>query len=107
MPGRRNFSCWYLLLHFRPGGEATTVRPDRRLSNWLPPSIIAARKEERAMTYNVIYDIAAPIEAYDALHSAVRDEVGDKDLGLLAHLGRATENGFQIIEVWESRDRLD
>ena len=59
------------------------------------------------MTYNVVYDVQAPIEAYHALHAAVREVIGSSDVGMLAHIGRPTETGFQVIEVWESKERLD
>jgi hypothetical protein len=56
------------------------------------------------MTYAFVTDVPAPIEFYDALHAEiVRRTVGDPE-GLLVHLGRQTRGGFQIIEVWESKE---
>ena len=51
--------------------------------------------------YSFTIDVPAPIEAYDALHRALVAETGGQVPGLLAHLGRATEGGFQVIEVWQ------
>lgn len=59
------------------------------------------------MTYSVIYDVPAPIEAYDAVHATVMAAVGTMETGMLVHIGRATETGFQIIEVWESKEHSD
>jgi hypothetical protein len=54
------------------------------------------------MPYGVIYDIPAPVQMYDAVHTALLGEYRDTVPGLLAHIGRATDGGFQVIEVWES-----
>jgi quinol monooxygenase YgiN len=59
------------------------------------------------MTYGVVVDVAAPAEMYDALqHEVVRSMEGGVE-GLLLHVGRATSNGFQVIEVWTDKDRYD
>jgi hypothetical protein len=61
------------------------------------------------MAYGVITTVKAPIEAYDGVHAAAlrrRDELGDID-GLISHVGRRTTDGFQVIEVWESKERYD
>ena len=59
------------------------------------------------MTYAFITDVPAPIEFYDALHAEIaRRTVGDPE-GLLVHLGRETSGGFQIIEVWESKELFE
>ena len=59
------------------------------------------------MTYAHVVDVAAPVELYDALHAEiVRASAGTVD-GLLVHLGRATATGFQVLEVWESRDHFE
>jgi hypothetical protein len=58
------------------------------------------------MAYGVITTVKAPIEAYDGVHAAAlrrRDEVD----GLISHVGRATADGFQVVEVWESREHYD
>src|SRR3954463_8214206 len=59
------------------------------------------------MTYAFVTDVPAPIEFYDALHAEiVRRTVGEPE-GLLVHLGRETRGGFQIIEVWESKELFE
>jgi hypothetical protein len=56
------------------------------------------------MTYAFVTDVPAPIELYVALHTEIlRRTVGDPE-GLLVHLGRETAAGFQIIEIWETKE---
>jgi hypothetical protein len=59
------------------------------------------------MTYGFVMDVPAPIALYDALHA----ELGRRDTGvgrgMLLHLGRATPTGFQVIEVWESKEQCE
>jgi hypothetical protein len=56
------------------------------------------------MTYGFVMDVPAPIESYDALHAEIgRRSTGGVD-GLLVHVGRETRGGFQVIEVWESKE---
>ena len=59
------------------------------------------------MTYNVIFDVPAPIEMYDATHAAVCEVVGDSDVELVVHVARATDSGFEIVEVWRSKEAFD
>jgi hypothetical protein len=59
------------------------------------------------MTYGVVTHVQAPIAMYDAVHVALRDKVGSQVDGLLLHVGRVTADGFDVIEVWQSRDHLD
>jgi len=59
------------------------------------------------MTFAYILDVSAPIEFYDALHAEIgRRSAGAAD-GMLLHIGRATPEGFQVTEVWESREQCD
>ena len=59
------------------------------------------------MTYGFVMDVPAPIQFYDALHAELgRRTSGDVD-GLLLHLARQTGAGFQVIEVWESKELCD
>src|SRR5664279_4892607 len=54
------------------------------------------------MTYSHIIDVPAPIEFYDVSHAAIREIAGPDGVdGLLVHVGRATDAGFEIVEVWE------
>ena len=59
--------------------------------------------------YGYTMHIPAPIEAYQAMHEAVvevADEEGSGE-GLLLHLAYATDRGFALTEVWETKDHLD
>jgi quinol monooxygenase YgiN len=60
------------------------------------------------MTYGVIVRVPAPIEAYDASHAAIVEAVGDREIpGFILHTARAADDGFEVIEVWESKDHYD
>lgn len=60
------------------------------------------------MTYAVAFDVPAPVSLYDAIHAeVVRQSGGAAIEGLLVHLGRATAQGFQVLEVWTSREHFD
>jgi len=59
------------------------------------------------MTYGITTRVPAPIAMYDAVHSAVLARTGTDVDGLLVHIGRATPEGFEVIEVWQSRDHFD
>ncbi len=56
------------------------------------------------MAYGFVMDVPAPIQFYDALHAEIgRRTIGGAD-GMLLHVGRETREGFQITEVWESKE---
>jgi hypothetical protein len=57
--------------------------------------------------YGVLSRVPAPIEAYDAAHAEVGRRSGGTVEGLLVHIGRATDDGFEVVEVWESRDHFE
>jgi hypothetical protein len=59
------------------------------------------------MSWGVVMDVAAPAQVYDAMHARLLDRTGGQAEGLLVHLARATDTGFQIVEVWESKDRFE
>ena len=59
------------------------------------------------MSWGVITDVAAPPEVYDAVHARVLDRTGGRADGLLVHLARATDTGFQVVEVWESKNHCE
>jgi hypothetical protein len=59
------------------------------------------------MAYGITTHVHAPIEMYDAVHSAILARAGTDVDGLVLHIGRTTEDGFEAIEVWESRDDYD
>jgi hypothetical protein len=56
------------------------------------------------MAYGITTHVSAPIEMYDAVHTEMLARVGTNVNGLLLHLGRAAEDGFEVVEVWESRE---
>ncbi|HYP45325.1 MAG TPA: hypothetical protein VEQ66_09050 [Propionibacteriaceae bacterium] len=51
--------------------------------------------------------VSTPVETYDALHHALLRETGGNVEGLLVHIARVTSEGFQVIEVWESKELYD
>ncbi|TKJ31743.1 hypothetical protein [Blastococcus sp. CCUG 61487] len=56
------------------------------------------------MTYGIVMEVPAPIEFYDAMHAELARRAPDVVDGLLLHLARQTGAGFQIVEVWESKE---
>lgn len=58
------------------------------------------------MAYGFVMDVPAPIEAYEALHAEINRRITGPVEGLLVHVGRATDRGFQIIEVWDSKEHF-
>jgi len=58
------------------------------------------------MAYGFVMDVPAPIQFYDALHAHLAGSAGNVD-GLLLHVARQTSAGFQITEVWESKELCD
>lgn len=59
------------------------------------------------MTYCHVVDVPAPIEVYDATHAELLRRTGGRVEGLLVHLCRPTEDGFQVVEIWSSRDACE
>ena len=59
------------------------------------------------MTWGVTTDVSAPVEVYDAVHAAMIERIGTAVDGLLLHLARQTAGGFQVIEVWASREEWE
>jgi len=53
------------------------------------------------MTYAVVSDIPASWERYEPLGRAFHDPVPK---GLVLHLAGPTEEGFRVIDVWETRE---
>jgi hypothetical protein len=56
------------------------------------------------MTYSHIINVPAPVEVYDATHAELLQRTAGRVNGLVLHLCRPTHEGFQVIEVWSSRD---
>jgi hypothetical protein len=59
------------------------------------------------MTYGFVMDVPAPIASYDALHAEVGRRSGGRADGMLLHIGRETPGGFQLIELWETKELFD
>lgn len=59
------------------------------------------------MTYCFIVDVPMPSELYQAAHHAIVEAAGEVDHGMLLHVARSTDTGFQIIEVWQSKGHCD
>jgi hypothetical protein len=59
------------------------------------------------MTFGIVIDVAAPIDLYDRAHAEITRKITGAVDGLLCHVGRATPTGFQVLEVWESREQYE
>ena len=59
------------------------------------------------MAYGITIRVTAPVEMYDAVHREIQARAGTEVDGLHVHIARPTEDGFEVIEVWESRDRYE
>ena len=59
--------------------------------------------------YGFTTHVPAPREAYQAVHRAVMEVAGELGAGdgLVVHLAYATPEGFDVLEVWESRAQAD
>ena len=59
--------------------------------------------------YGVVTTVPAPVEVYDRMHAELIKRAGTSldGAGLLVHVGRATADGFERFEVWESKDHYD
>jgi hypothetical protein len=56
------------------------------------------------MTYYAqVVDVLAPIDVYDVTHTELLRRTGGHIDGLIVHLCRPTESGFQVVEVWTDR----
>jgi hypothetical protein len=60
------------------------------------------------MSYGEIIQVGAPIEAYQAMHKQIGELLGPVvPEGAILHVARATDDGFEVIEVWESKEQAD
>ena len=59
------------------------------------------------MTYAVTIDVHAPAAVYQALHAQLLQRTGGQVDGLLVHLARPTADGFQVLEVWDTKASYD
>ena len=57
------------------------------------------------MSYGMIVRVQAPVEVYETTHAAVLEALGGREIeGLLCHIGRGVDGGFEVIEVWQSKE---
>ena len=59
------------------------------------------------MTYAVTIDVHAPAADCQALHAQLLQRTGGQVDGLLVHLARPTTDGFQVLEVWDTKASYD
>jgi hypothetical protein len=59
------------------------------------------------MPYGFVQDVPLPIEAYVAMHAEIGRRAAGRVEGLLFHVARPTDRGFQIIEVWDSKEQYE
>lgn len=64
-------------------------------------------RERELPMYGYTMRVAQDIGTYQAMHRAVMDLVGDDFDGLILHLAAPTADGYELTEVWHSKDRLD
>lgn len=57
--------------------------------------------------YGYTMRVAQDIATYQAMHQAVVELMGDSRDGLILHLAAPSANGFEVTEVWHSKDLLD
>ena len=57
--------------------------------------------------YGVIITVPAPVETYDSMHAEMKQQTSHSVDGCLVHVGRATPDGFEVLEVWESKEHYD
>ncbi len=60
------------------------------------------------MTYGVLIRVQAPITDYQATHAEIEKAVGTTAAeGMIFHVARATDDGFEMVDVWESKEHFD
>jgi hypothetical protein len=59
--------------------------------------------------YGYTLHVPAPIDAYRAIHRAVLEVVNEEGggEGLILHFAYPTDRGYDLTEVWESKEHLD
>jgi len=57
--------------------------------------------------YGYTMRVAQDIGAYRAMHAAVMDLMGDNFDGLILHLAAPTADGYELTEVWHSKDLVE
>ena len=59
------------------------------------------------MPYAVTIDVHAPAAVYQALHAQLLQRTGGQVDGLQVHLALPTADGFQVLEVWDTKASYD
>jgi len=60
------------------------------------------------MAHGIIARVPAPIDMYRAVNAAITARIGDSvPAGLLVHIARETPEGFEVFEVWDSKQHCD
>jgi hypothetical protein len=59
------------------------------------------------MEYGLMQTVPLPIEAYEEVHALIGAAVAGPVPGLLVHFARSTGQGYQVVEVWESKQHSD
>lgn len=60
------------------------------------------------MSYGEIVRVRAPIETYRTMHHQIGELLGtDVPAGAILHVARETDDGFEVIEVWDSKANAD
>jgi hypothetical protein len=60
------------------------------------------------VTYGSVVTVPAPIEAYLASHAEVAKAIGAAfPDGMILHLARPVDGGFEVLEVWHSKAQAD
>ena len=60
------------------------------------------------MAYGSVVTVPAPVEAYSALHAEIEKATdGELPDGLMVHIARPVDGGFEVREVWESKALAD
>lgn len=59
------------------------------------------------MSYGVITTVVGSVADYDRIHELAVKRTGGVLGGLLLHVGRETENGYQVIEVWDTKEQAE
>lgn len=59
--------------------------------------------------YGSTTHVSAPTETYQAVHRAVMEVVAEQGGGdgLVLHVAYATQEGFDVLEVWDSREQAE
>ena len=67
-----------------------------------------ATSEGEIMTYGVVVKVPAPITAYEASHGEIMKATGgESPKGMIFHVARETDDGFEMVDVWESKQDYD